>query len=809
MIKKEIKIDDYLKDIKNNKLEIISISETNKNIQETIIVNSEKEKKENNKNNDEEKEKNNNKENENENENDLINNYYAELKCIGKYKNIKHLIINNKNIIQINPHFYSHLKYLESLNLSHNVIGEISNKITNLQNLKVLNLSDNFISVLPSFLKDLKYLEELLLNNNKIEFIPTSIQFFPSLKILNICQNNIERIPMEIGLINKLESLSLEKNEFTEIPTTLCYLNNLKHINLEWFEFLDPELPKEQKDKNVIDKIKIFLKKKLMNSIMYIDLNSFINKMSENIQKKLNEENFDIETDIDNDIENLEHIKGYDFNLKDVFYAINNNYFGVIKSFVNDNRDLIRTKDSFTGKNLLHLSIQQNKKKVYDFLLNKVDINTIKTSSTILFRTIRSRNFELFSKLVNLGFSLDVKDLKGNNVYHALFSVFNKNYEQCAQIGNLLIEKEVPGYNSFNQDGWAPIHIAAKYSSYICFEWIDHINKILASKNKEIIDINYLGKNNYTAFHLTCYTYKYCECATLLSIGANLLIRASDGKLPKNTTYNFFLTKMLLKREQEFFYNKYILNNIINVNSSKNINKKILLKNRSFSNKQKDLFTFDNFYDIKYDNKLTYINSERSKSEIICNNEKYSLLEKYQALMSIILSNNKNEIILRIKEIFKDINFKFSKNKIIICDLLNIIQNYNLYEFHLELKKFKNNIDKKNIVLKREINSVIIYLEKNKGKIIGGYRDKLKIESNNNINKNHYNKGIHLAKKPYGNKFLNRTEANMQHHFFGNNNNDLNKYKNKEYRKLFGAPGFQKIKEKKVQESITSIDFED
>ena len=27
----------------------------------------------------------------------------------------------------------------------------------------------------------------------------------------------------------------------------------------------------------------------------------------------------------------------FNFNLKDVFYALNNNYFGVIKSFVNDN----------------------------------------------------------------------------------------------------------------------------------------------------------------------------------------------------------------------------------------------------------------------------------------------------------------------------------------------------------------------------------------------------------------------------------------------------------------------------------------
>ena len=41
------------------------------------------------------------------------------------------------------------------------------------------------------------------------------------------------------------------------------------------------------------------------------------------------------------------------------------------------------------------------------------------------------------------------------------------------------------------------------------------------------------------------------------------------------------------------------------------------------------------------------------------------------------------------------------------------------------------------------------------------------------------------------------------------NSNQVKKKKNHELNKKFAAPGFQKIKEKKVQESITSIDFED
>ena len=768
-MKKKIFLDNYTNEIKDDKLELINSSKTINTYQETIN-NPKKEKIKFFKDENEEKEEN-------------IN--YSELNCREKISKLKFLIVNNQNIIQINSKVYSYLNNLKSLDLSHNVIASITKKIVNLQYLKILNLTDNFISYIPPFLKDLKYLEELNLNNNKIELIPSSIQFFSSLKVLNISQNLIEKLPIELGLISNLENLSLDKNEFTEIPTTLCYLKNLKSLSLEWFEFLDPELPKIQKDKEVLFTLLNFLENRLMNSIMKIDFHTFIIKMSKNIQNFIQEE------------KNNEESKSCElnFNLKDVFYALNNNYIGVIKSFVNNNKDLIRAKDLYSGKNLLYLSIQQEKKKVYDYLISKIDYDTVINNSSLLFRAIRSRNYELFLKLVKLGFSLETLDLKGNNVYHVLFSCFTKNVEQCTQIGNYLIDNKIPGYNTLNYDGWAPIHIAAKYSSYIAFEWIGYINKILESQKREVFDINLLGKNNYTAFHLTCSAYKYNECMILLNLGAKLLLRGSDGKLPKNTTYNFFLTKMLYMKEKELFYNKYILNN------SENNKKGIKYK------KQKISFTMDNCYDIKNENRMTIINSERSKPEIICQNEKFSLLEKYQILMTISLSNDKNEVFQIIQSIFKDINFKLKENLMIICDLLNLIQNYNLYEFYLELKKRKNDGQIKSVFLKREINKVILFLEKYKGKKAvkqkGG--SLFGCTNVNNFNKN--NKVLKIYDDQYNNQFLNKTETNINYYVL--NSNLVKKKKNHELNKKFAAPGFQKIKEKKVQESITSIDFED
>ena len=776
-MKKNIFIDNYINEIKGDKLEIINSSTSTKNLYQETINNPKNEKIKLFKD-------------ENENEEKEENNNYSELNCREKINKLKHLKINNQHIIQINSKVYSHLSNLHSLDLSHNVISTITKKIINLQKLKILNLSDNFISYLPPFLKELKYLEELNLSNNKIEYIPSSIQDFSSLKILNISQNLIDKLPMELGLLQKLENLSIERNEFTQIPTTFCYLQNLKSITLEWFEFLDPELPKVQKDKQVIHTLQNFLKNKLMNSITCIDFHTFIIKMSKSIQDYIEEEKNNIESKPDD----------LNFNLKDVFYALNNNYFGVIKSFINDNKDLIRTKDLYSGKNLFYLSIQQEKKKVIDFLLSKIDFVTVVNNTSILFRAIRSKNYDLFIKLVNLGFSMETIDLKGNNVYHVLFSSFNKNVEQCTQIGNYLIEKKVKGYNTLNYDGWAPIHIAAKYSNYICFEWIGYINKILESQKRELFDINLLGKNNYTAFHLTCSAFRYSECMVLLNLGAKLLLRGTDGKLPKNTTYNFFMTKMLFMKERELYYNKYIKNNLNNQNT--NINKKGI-KN----SKQKITFTFDNCYDTKNENRMTFVNSERSKSEIICQLDKYSLLEKYQIIMTLTLSNDKDEIIHILKNIFRDINFKLRQNIIIISDLLGLIQNYNLYEFYQELKIKKNDVQIKSLFLKREINKTLSFLEKNKAKKSLRTKGRVLLDNNNLNNFNKTNKTLKFGNKTYGTKFLNKTETDMNYYIL--NSKEIKKKKNFELNKKFAAPGFQKLMEKKVQESITSIDFED
>ena len=762
-INKDLIIDDFMKEIKDNKLQIsgtlppqfqflekksIDLSnqketdllELNKNIKKDSLVN---------------------------------------LKCLGKHKNITELIIKNRNIIKIFPNFFYNLSNINILDLSNNPLGKISKKFKSFENLRVLRLNSTLISAIPSFLKDLKNLDELHLENNKIEFIPSAIQNFKNLKVLNLSQNNIDKLPIEIGLITNLQNLYIDKNEFSEIPTSLCYLEKINNIKLEWFEFLDPALTSEQTDSEVLSDLKIYLKEKLLNSVMYIDLQSFIIRLSKNIQNNADEAFLDSAK--------TEVVDNYSLITKSVFYALNNSYLGVIKSFVNDNNELINTKDQ-NGKTLLYLSIHQKKKNIYDYLLSKVDVKNIPNNYTLAYKAIRLHNFPLLVKLVKMGVPLNEVDYRGNNVFHILFSVFNKNFEQCYQIGNYLIEKNITSYNDNNKDGWAPIHIASKYSNYLCFEWIGEINKILSAKNKAIININALGKNNWTPFHLTCSTYKYLECITLLKLGANLLQRTTDGKLPKYITNNFIITKMLNQREKELFTEKYSTNNsIININ----VNKKSLLRSVKYSPKSnKILFTMDNYHDMKIENINNYVNSERSKSEIICSDNQFNLYEKYQTYMMISLSNNREEIIRFIRKIFGDINYGIFNNYMLLCDILSLIQKYNLYELHNELKKQKTNFQlvktkNKNFLL-REIDCVVKYLEK---------------FSNRKFNR--------LTSTGYSNrKYL--FGKNASHSVFMNKiRGEKYNLKNDDKSEKVFIPWFQKLKEKKVQESITSIDLDD
>ena len=764
-------VDDYIKYIKYHKLEILP---------QMISKKEQKQKKNSTIENLPKKEK--------------VSNIYGELQCMESQKKIKELIIHNQNIIKLSKNFFQNLSNIILLDLSNNSISKISKNILSFPNIKHLILNNNLISVIPFYLTELNYLEEIQLENNIIQLISITIQNFTCLKILNISCNKIEQIPVELGLIKNLEILLFDKNNFTEIPTSLYYLKKLKRIRLEWFEYVHPNIDIDLKDINLIQSFKLVLKERLLQSKIYIDFHTFLQKFS---QDKLMDESINtFET---------EKTECYNNSNFDIFHALNNNYFGIIKSFIKDNPDIINSKDQ-NGKTPIYLAMHQGRREIYDFLLEKMNIKKFESennSHNLLFRAIRMRNFPLLVKLHNLGFSLDKVDEKGNNVFHILFSVFINNYDQCAQIGNYFIEQGLDNYNNKNKDGWAPIHIAAKHANFVCLDWIGFINKILLKKNRNIIDINIKGKKNWTALHLVISSYKYSECVKLLNLGGNVFDKNSDGRTPRYITNNFFLSKMLYTKENNIYFKKYF-------------------KQGKIPEKNKIKITNDNYYSYKVNNKLTNVNYKNITQGILSkNNNNFNLMEKYEYITMLSLNDNKDEVQYKCKEILLKIDLNQNYNNIIITDILAIISKYNLTKMIPDLKKLLESKKKeinKNIFLLREFNKTIKYLENVKsGKI--NIITKINIYINTNslnresINSKRGNKNIILKKegkirggdeinfnKSMRSKLLNNTSNKKS-----NNYNDKNTGVN--LGKKFSSE-MKKLQEKHIQESVNSVDFE-
>jgi hypothetical protein len=617
--------------------------------------------------------------------------YYYELNSNEKNNSISKISANHIYIIKLNDSIFSNLYNLSSLNLSHNIISEFPKKITNLKNLKYLNLNNNLLSQLPSYLKDLPELEELYLSHNSISNISSSIQNIKNLKILDLSYNKITYLPIEIGFIKELIELDIFNNYFTEIPSSICYLKNLKNIKLEWFEFLDPPQTSDMLDGDFILSLKNILKSLINQSKPYCDYSTFILQLSQNIQNKIKDNSF-------NSFE-TEKTECFKYNSNDIFYALENEYLGVIKSLVESDDTNLKIKNQ-TGKTILYIAIQQGKKDIYDYLLSKINFRNISNPNIYIHKAIRIRNYNLLVKLYLMGADFNSIDEKANNCYHVLFSVFYKNFIQCAQIGNFLIKNNVKGINDLNLEHWGPIHIASKYSSLECLKWIFSVNKELIKNNKEIFNVNLKGKNDWTPLHLSLHSYKYNESILLIKMGSSLFDRTEDGKRMKNITNNFFLTKMLNQKIEKFYNKKYGDNNNEN-NNNQNINKNINNNNIIENN--------DNSFIRNYKN-LAF---ESTRNEILLNSE-YSLMERYHSLMLLNLNNNPNEIESIVMEIFqqiKIINSKFSIIFVEICQIIEKFQFTSFLNFLIQIQKNNNSIQENSFVSK-QLNNTINYLKK-------------------------------------------------------------------------------------------------
>ncbi|KAJ3095346.1 hypothetical protein HDU97_007020 [Phlyctochytrium planicorne] len=107
-------------------------------------------------------------------------------------------------------------------------------KLSNLTELRVVDLSNNQIQTFPEALTSLQHLEELKLGNNHLTGLPEAIGSLRNLTTLDLNRNKLTgSIPTSIGQLQQLRYLDLSYNQLTgPLPDELGYVQNLTTLRL-------------------------------------------------------------------------------------------------------------------------------------------------------------------------------------------------------------------------------------------------------------------------------------------------------------------------------------------------------------------------------------------------------------------------------------------------------------------------------------------------------------------------------------------------------------------------------------------------
>ncbi|MCX6232775.1 MAG: hypothetical protein NTZ33_14650 [Bacteroidetes bacterium] len=207
----------------------------------------------------------------------LENNKYLKVdskfyNALSNIQSLKELYIINMNVLRIDS-LISNLKNLKVLNLSKNKkfdnIQYSFFKLTNIeevifnendfktipyeffknQKFKKVDLSDNKIEDITSNIRFMKNVEVLILNNNKIKNISNDLENLQNLKVFSLYRNKITLLPEAICNLISLEILDLSFNNLSVLPKEISKLINLKELHLESNNFTKDE--KERIIKNL------------------------------------------------------------------------------------------------------------------------------------------------------------------------------------------------------------------------------------------------------------------------------------------------------------------------------------------------------------------------------------------------------------------------------------------------------------------------------------------------------------------------------------------------------------------------------
>mmetsp|Transcript_18018 Transcript_18018/g.28695 ORF Transcript_18018/g.28695 Transcript_18018/m.28695 type:complete len:400 (-) Transcript_18018:77-1276(-) len=133
--------------------------------------------------------------------------------------------------IRLQEKLFNRLTNLRDLDLSNARVFELSPNVSQLINLRSLNLQGNSLTSLPGdAFKGLLLLETLNISGNKLVKLPPEIGLLRSLKRLNLRANSLSYIPLGLGRLRKLRRLDVSFNGLLDLPEDLELCPSLENV---------------------------------------------------------------------------------------------------------------------------------------------------------------------------------------------------------------------------------------------------------------------------------------------------------------------------------------------------------------------------------------------------------------------------------------------------------------------------------------------------------------------------------------------------------------------------------------------------